>query len=63
LDHLLPIILNNVGIANIPAEGEKVADSVIWSFYIGGAILLAAVLWTVFRTKEYLRKNTLITIN
>ncbi len=50
---LLPFILTAIGVANIPAEGDKVADSVIWSFYIGGAILLAAVLWTVFRTKEY----------
>ena len=50
---LLPFILTAIGVANVPAEGDKVADSVIWSFYIGGAILLAAVLWTVFRTKEY----------
>lgn len=50
---LLPFILTAIGVANIPDEGEKVADSVIWSFYIGGAILLGAVLWTVFRTKEY----------
>lgn len=39
--------------ANIPAEGAKVADSVIWSFYIGGSVLITAVLWTVFTTKEY----------
>jgi maltose/moltooligosaccharide transporter len=26
---------------------------VVWSFYIGGAILLATVLWTAFTTKEY----------
>ncbi len=50
---LLPFILTAIGVANVPAEGDKVADSVIWSFYIGGTILLAAVLWTVFRTKEY----------
>ena len=45
------------GIANVPAPGEKVADSVIWSFYIGGAILLLSVLWTVFKTKEYAPKE------
>lgn len=50
---LLPFILTAIGVANVPGEGDKVADSVIWSFYIGGTILLAAVLWTVFRTKEY----------
>jgi maltose/moltooligosaccharide transporter len=50
---LLPWILAKAGVANVPAAGEKVAASVIWSFYIGGAILLITVLWTVFRTKEY----------
>jgi maltose/moltooligosaccharide transporter len=50
---LLPYILSKMNVANIPAEGEKVADSVVWSFYIGGAILLLSVLWTVYRTKEY----------
>lgn len=50
---LLPWILVKIGMSNVPAAGEKVAESVIWSFYIGGGILLATVLWTVFRTKEY----------
>lgn len=50
---LLPWILAKLDVANVPGEGEKVADSVIWSFYIGGAILLLSVLWTVFKTKEY----------
>jgi len=50
---LLPWILAKAGVANVPAASEKVAASVIWSFYIGGAILLISVLWTVFRTKEY----------
>ncbi|WP_281297563.1 MFS transporter [Flavobacterium limnophilum] len=54
---LLPWILAKAGVANVPAAGEKVAASVIWSFYIGGAILLATVLWTVFRTKEYAPKE------
>jgi maltose/moltooligosaccharide transporter len=35
------------------AEGEKVASSVIWSYYIGGAALLLTVLWTALRVKEY----------
>lgn len=54
---LLPWILAKAGVANVPAAGEKVAPSVIWSFYIGGAILLVTVLWTVFRTKEYAPKE------
>jgi maltose/moltooligosaccharide transporter len=54
---LLPWILAKSGVANVPAAGEKVAASVIWSFYIGGAILLVTVLWTAFRTKEYAPKE------
>ncbi|MBF4473344.1 MFS transporter [Flavobacterium sp. HJJ] len=54
---LLPWILVKIGLSNVPAAGEKVAESVIWSFYIGGAILLATVLWTVLRTKEYAPKE------
>lgn len=54
---LLPWILAKAGVANVPAAGEKVAASVIWSFYIGGAILLISVLWTVFKTKEYAPKE------
>lgn len=49
----LPIILTKCGIANVPAEGQRVAPSLIWSFYIGGAILLLTVLWTCFKVKEY----------
>ncbi len=48
----LPFILTAVGISNDPVAGE-VADSVIWSFYIGGSLLLLTVLVTVFKTKEY----------
>lgn len=50
---LLPFLLTWWGIKNEPEAGQKVAPSVIWSFYIGGAVLLASVLWTSFRTKEY----------
>ncbi|KXX68694.1 MFS transporter [Flammeovirga sp. SJP92] len=49
----LPFILTMIGVANEPAEGQKVADSVVWSFYIGGATLMITVLWTALRTKEY----------
>ena len=50
---ILPFILTWIGISNIPAAGEKVAPTVIWSFYIGGSALLITVLWTSFMTKEY----------
>jgi maltose/moltooligosaccharide transporter len=52
---ILPFLLVNVfGISNVPVEGgSKIPASVSWSYYIGGAILLATVVWTVVRTKEY----------
>lgn len=53
LGSILPFVLTNVvGLDNVAQKGE-VADSVIWSFYIGATILLGSVLWTVFKTKEY----------
>ncbi|MEE4248107.1 MAG: MFS transporter, partial [Kangiellaceae bacterium] len=48
----LPFILTGLGVAN-EAEAGQVAPSVIWSFYIGGSLLLLTVLVTVFKTKEY----------
>lgn len=49
----LPWILTNMfGVANTAAEGV-IPPSVQISFYIGGATLLLAVLWTIFKTKEY----------
>lgn len=53
LGSILPFILTNVlNVQNTAPDGE-VPASVIWSFYIGGAMLLVSVIWTVFRTKEY----------
>ncbi|NDV77412.1 SLC45 family MFS transporter [Dysgonomonas sp. 511] len=49
----LPFLLTWIGIQNIPEAGEKVAPSVVWSFYIGGTVLLLTVLWTSLRVKEY----------
>ena len=49
----LPYVMTNwFGISNTAAAGE-IPDSVKFSFYIGGAVFLLAVLWTVFSTKEY----------
>nr|MCU0336212.1 MFS transporter [Chitinophagaceae bacterium] len=50
---LLPYLLDIFGVANKPADGDKVAPTVIWSFYIGGAALLLSVALTAFKTKEY----------
>lgn len=50
---ILPFLLTNViGLDNVSKPGE-VAQTVIWSFYIGATVLLGSVLWTVVRTKEY----------
>lgn len=49
----LPYILTEyVGVSKIAAEGQ-IPDNVIYSFYVGAAILIAAILWTVVTTKEY----------
>ncbi len=48
----LPFILTALGVENSATEGQ-VAPSVIWSFYIGGSLLILSVLVTVFKTKEY----------
>lgn len=52
LASLAPFVLNNLGVANTAPEGQ-IPDNVKYSFYIGGVALLAAVFWTVFRTREY----------
>src|SRR5215470_17966829 len=49
----LPWIFNNIfDVKNIAAEG-KIADNVKYSFYVGSFFFLAAVLYTVFTSKEY----------
>lgn len=49
----LPYIFTNwLGISN-QADPGVVPDSVKWSFYVGGVVYLLAVLWTIFRSKEY----------
>jgi len=50
----LPWIFTNwFKVSNVAAAGERIPQSVKLSFYLGGAVFLAAVLWTVFSTKEY----------
>ena len=51
--NFLPYIFTNwLDIDNTPEPGQ-ISDSVKYSFYIGAFMLLAAVMWTVFTTKEY----------
>ena len=50
----MPYILDKwIGFSNIPESPGELPETVIYSFYIGGAVLFASVLWTVIRTKEY----------
>lgn len=49
---LLPFIFTYIGISNV-AEKGVVPDSVIWSFYIGAAILILCVIYTTSKVKEW----------
>lgn len=50
----LPYIMANwIGVSNEAAEEGLVPPNVVFSFYIGAAVLISAILWTVFTTKEY----------
>ncbi len=50
---LMPFLLTNwLHIANTAPEGQ-VPASVKWSFGLGGAVYLLAVLWTIFSVREY----------
>ena len=51
LGYLFPIFFTWIGIANTAPEGV-VPDSVIWSFYVGAAILILCVLFTFFKVRE-----------
>ena len=50
--YLLPIMFTYIGIKNIAPTGE-IPDSVKWAFYIGAAILIGCVIYTVAKVKEY----------
>lgn len=52
LSSVLPWVLAHFGVANVAPRGE-IPDTVRLSFYGGGAVLMAAVLWTVLTTREY----------
>jgi maltose/moltooligosaccharide transporter len=46
------ILTNKFGVPNQAAAGQ-IPDSVRLSFYLGAIVFFVAVLWTVFRSKEY----------
>ena len=46
------VLTNGFDVANVAADGG-VPDSVRWSFYLGAFVFLAAVGWTLLRTREY----------
>jgi maltose/moltooligosaccharide transporter len=48
---LLPTIFAHMGVNNVPVAGA-IPDTVRFSFYAGGAIYMAAVMWTVLTAKE-----------
>ncbi len=53
LGSALPWIVTNwFGVSNVAAAGE-IPDSLKIAFYVGGALFLTAVMWTVVRTREY----------
>ena len=49
---IFPFFFTWIGLQNVAPEGV-VPDSVIWSFYIGAAILIVCVLYTTSKVKEW----------
>ena len=49
---VFPFFFTWIGVKNV-AERGVVPDSVIWSFYIGAAILILCVIYTVLKVKEW----------
>lgn len=50
----LPYILGNwFGIPKEASGSGLVPPNVVFSFYIGAAVLITTILWTIFSTKEY----------
>lgn len=49
---LLPWLLTRWGVDNTPGP-SGISDTVKYAFYVGAAVLLGAVMWTVLSTREY----------
>lgn len=52
MGYVFPFLFTWIGISNTAPEGV-VPDSVIWSFYIGAAILILCVIYTTLKVKEW----------
>lgn len=52
MGYVFPFLFTWIGISNTAPEGV-VPDSVIWSFYIGAAILILCVIYTSMKVKEW----------
>lgn len=52
MGYVFPFLFTWIGISNTAPEGI-VPDSVIWSFYIGAAILILCVIYTSMKVKEW----------
>ena len=52
MGYVFPFLFTWIGISNTAPEGV-VPDSVIWSFYIGAAILILCVIYTSMNVKEW----------
>ncbi len=50
--YLFPFIFTFLGISNVAPKGV-VPDSVIWSFYVGAAILILCVIYTTLKVHEW----------
>ncbi len=50
--YIFPFLFTFLGITNVADKGV-VPDSVIWSFYIGAAILILCVIYTTMKVKEW----------
>ncbi|MBS1529927.1 MAG: MFS transporter [Bacteroidetes bacterium] len=49
----LPSVLTTWFHVSNTAPKGKVSDNLLYSFYAGGVVLIACILWTVIKTKEY----------
>src|SRR5687768_15239387 len=53
LGSLLPWMMTNWFNVSKEASEGVVANNVKWSFYVGSLVFIAAIIWTVIKTKEY----------
>ena len=53
---IFPFLFTWLGVKNVAPKGV-VPDSVIWSFYVGAAILIVCVVYTTLKVKEWAPKE------